>query len=362
MKKIIIFTYYARHLKKLLPLIRVLQNDEQLEIYVVLMTQEERLIAEENGIRYDMLDKYTETPRNHDFDLGWGLEPLITAIDIIEPNLFIAVEVNYILRNAIRYCKQKKIHNLIIQHGLANKYSLQAFLPFEGECFLAWGEYTKNYLVENFAGEKKIVITGGINFDDTLKIKYNRDVISEYFRIDTNKKWIVFTTQTKGPGGCPSDEEIYFGILETAKAAKRYPDYQLIYQVHPSQSIEEVEKILENVEGSMAVVGRYSNTEELIAASDGLITFFSTTAVDALILKKPIMLINLTEDKEFLPFVSQGAAIGAYERDEIDECFKKLVNADMTEIEMTDIINKTNYKNDGKALSRVLDKCYDLLK
>ncbi len=362
MKKIIIFTYYARHFKKLLPLIRVLQKDERLAVYVVLMTQEEQLIAKENGIRYDMLDKYTKTPRNHDFDLGWGLGPLITAIDIIEPDLFIAIEVNYILRNAIRYCKQKKIHNVIIQHGLANKYSLQAFLPFEGECFLAWGEYTKNYLVENFVDEKKIIITGGINFDDTLKIKYDKDVISKYFRIDTNKKWIVFTTQTRGPGGCPSDDEIYWGISETAKAARNYSDCQLIFQVHPSQQIEEVQRILEDIEDTTAVVGKYINTEELIAASDGLITFFSTTAVDALILRKPIMLINLTEDKEFLPFVSQGAAIGAYERDEIAECYKKLVDTDITEIDMTDIINKTNYKNDGKALSRVLDKCYDLLK
>jgi hypothetical protein len=362
MKNILFFTYYARHLKKLLPLIKVMQNDARLRVSVVLMTEEEKRVAEENNIAYSMLDQFTDSPRNYDFDLGWGLEPLIKAIDTVSPDLFIAIEVNYILRNAVRYCKQKKIHNVIIQHGLINKYSLQAFLPFEGEYFLAWGEYTKDYLVENFVDEKKIVLTGGINFDETLKITPDKAKIAAYLGVDPDKKWIVFTTQQKGTGDCPSEEEIHLGITESAKAAMRYKDYQLIFQVHPSQSIDDVLKKLDNVTENTAVAGRYKNTEELIAASDGLITFFSTTAVDALILNKPIMLINMSEDRDFLPFVKQKAAVGAYVKEDISKCFDDLVRQSRgTSIKENDIIDSINFKNDGMALSRVLDKCYQII-
>jgi len=359
MKEILIFTYLQRHLKKMFPIIDEIRKNSDIVLTVILMTQEEQAMAVEHDIEYKMLDEFTEKKRLYDFDLGWGLEPLINAIDRINPDLFIAIEVNYILRNAIRYCHEKKIKSIVVQHGAPNKYSMHAFVPFEGDLFLAWGAFSGDVLAKRNMPKEKIILTGGIPFDRTLSLVPDRNSISRILSLDPGKKWILFTTQGSGSGNMPTPDEIRSGVVETAEALANNEDVQLIYQVHPSQNIDLVTELLDGLSGGNCMVCRYRDTEELISASDAMITFFSTTAIDAVLLRKPLMLINLSDDRDFFPFVQRGAAIGAYEKEDIrpslDRLMSGFVCSDEVYEELADYIN---YKNDGKALSRVMDIIY----
>jgi UDP-N-acetylglucosamine 2-epimerase len=277
----------------------------------------------------------------------------------MKPDLFVAIEVNYILRNAIRYCKQQGIPNLVVQHGTPNNYSLHAFVPFEGDNFAAWGEFTKEFLISKGIDKNKIIIAGGVPFDRTLAITPDKGKIAADLNLSPNKKWLVFTTQGIGAGNRPSEEEIFLGITETAKRALEYADYQLIFQVHPSQRTEDVHKIIDTMEIHNSIVTKYKDTEELMAASDGVITFFSTTAIDAVILGKPLLLINLTDDRDFFPFVKMGVAYGAYEKEEIARSFDKLIREpEHLNLNQIVVANYVNYKNDGQALSRIMSLCY----
>jgi hypothetical protein len=362
MKKVLIFTYLQRHFKKMLPIINELAGNSNIQLYVVLMTQEEKQLAIESGIAYSMLDDYTEKKRNADFDLTWGLEPLINAIDRIQPDLFIAIEVNLILRNAVRYCRQKGYRNLIIQHGTPNRYSLHAFAPFEGDCFAAWGQFTKDFLVEHFVDKAKIVLTGGVPFDLSYSMKPDRKYIGDALGISLLKKWIVFTTQSPGVNNMPTVDEIRAGIIQTVSIARNFPDHQLIIQIHPQQTLEEIRKIVDEVPRHHAIVVKYKNTEELMAASDGVITFFSTTACDAVIMQKPLMLINLSDDKDFYPFAQMKAAYAAYDESDIKKTFCALLSSGNNLIDGQKLAaGYVNYLNDGNALSRVLDLIYAML-
>lgn len=363
MKKILLFTYLQRHLKKMLPIIKEFeQNRDVIELTVLLMTEEEKGIAEANGISYKMLDEYTRRQRSCDFDLAWGLEPLIKAIDLIQPDLFLCIEVNYILRNAVRYCKQTGISTMVVQHGTPNKYSLHAFTPFEADCFAAWGEFARELLVANGVEKSKIQLTGGVHFDRTLKLTPDRHQIIQELNLDSDKKLITFTTQAVGPGNCPSEEEIITGVVSVAEEMIKYGEYQLIYQVHPSQPVEYIKELVDSVENSTAVVVKYKNTEELMAASAGVITFFSTTAIDAVLMKKPLMLINLTDDRDFYPFVPMGVAFGAYDKKQIRKALADLLfRADGLEPNYARAQMYMNYMNDGRALERVMALIYKKL-
>jgi hypothetical protein len=353
-----------RHLKKVIPLIKILQEDKsRIQCQVLVLTKEEKELAEEYGIDYNLLDLYSKEAKQQDFDIGWALSPLINAIDTINPDLFIATEVNYILRNAVRYCKQKGVPNIIIQHGTPNKYSLHAFEPFEGDCFLAWGDYTRDILINNHVDPSRIVVTGGINFDQTLSIEADKSKIAQLLEIDCGKKWITFTTQGSGTGNIPTQEEIASALTETTNHMMKYNDYQLLFQVHPGQMIEDVKKIVDTVPEHTAKVIKYKDTEELIAASDGIITFFSTTALDAIILGKPLMLINLSEDIDFLPFVKMGASYGAYFKEDIGNQLDNLIFcSDNLKNGQKKAAFSINYMNDGRALERVMAICYNRLK
>lgn len=355
MKSILIFTYFQRHLKKMLPIINELEKDTDIKLYVVLMTSEEKEIAEKNNIKYHMLDEFSNIERCYDFDLDWGLQAIINAINLIEPDLFVAIEVNYILRNVVRYCKQINIKSIIVQHGTPNKHSLHAFLPFEGNLFLAWGEFTKRFLVDNGMDEEKIFLTGGVSFDRTITLIPDKDKISKIINADSKKKWILFTTQCTGPGGIPTEEEIEVAIKSTAEYIKKYEEYELLFQVHPSQDIDFVKDLVHSI-NSNCFVGKYPDTEELIKVSDGIITFFSTTAIDAILLYKPLYLINLSEDRDFYPFKEMGVACVSLEVDQIENDFDYFLNKFTIDQEKYNITsNFLNYRNDGKALDRVVE-------
>lgn len=364
MKKILIVTYLERHLKKMLPIIKELERHDGIKLKVMLLTPNEWKLAESEGIKYSRFDDYTARKRRADFDLEWGLEPLINAIEKEKPHLFLAIEVNYILRNAVRHCKSLGIKTMIVQHGMPNKYSLHAFAPFEADCFAAWGDFTKEFLVKNGVEPERIVVTGGPVFDKIVSLKPDKGKIYTEIGIGPgSKKIIVFTMQKQGPGFRPSIEEIEAGTIETIKAASQCQDVLLLFQAHPEQTIEYIQRFAEKAGYSDARVIKYYDTESLIAVSDGVITFFSTTATDALVLGKPLLTINLSDDRDFYPFVSMGAAFGAYTKEEIMPAFKKLVeNPEELKDGREKAVPYVVYKTDGKSLGRVLNLIEKFLK
>ena len=364
MKKILVATYYERHLKKMLPIIKALEGQDDIDLKVMLLTPDEWTLAESQGIRYSRFDGYMVTERRTAFDLGWGLEALINAIETEKPHMLLAIEVNYILRNAVRHCRGLGIRTLIVQHGTPNRDSLHAFAPFEADCFAAWGDFTKDFLVKNGVEPERIVVTGGPIFDQTALLKPDRSQIYTELGIGPEvNKTIVFTMQGQGVGSSPTAEEIEAGIVETMKAASQYQDVLLLFQARPGQRVEDIQNIGSKAGCSGARAIRYHDTEALIAASDGVITFFSTTAIDALILGKPLLLINLSDDRDFLPFVPIGAAFGAYTEGEIGPAFRRLIECpDELRAGRERAVPYMVYKVDGKSLERVLNLVRSMLK
>ncbi|MCD1259532.1 hypothetical protein B5M42_011890 [Paenibacillus athensensis] len=356
-KNVLIFSYLPRHLKKLLPLVAELVQDTRFHVSLVLMTREEQAIAAQLNLPYRMLDEFTQLPRNHDFDLGWGLEPLIRAISDLEPELFIAIEVNYILRNAVRFCKQTRIPSIILQHGTPNRYSRHAFVPFEGNLFAAWGEFTRDFLIREGMNPHQIVLTGGIPFDASMNKKPQREELARELRLDLNKQWILFTTQGPGAGNRPTPEEIHHSIAETAQFFGASRGCQLLLQIHPGQQIDEIQAIVDEV-ASDAIVMKYRDTEQLIASCDRMMTFFSTTALDAIIMGKPLLLINLSGEEEFLPFVRMDAALGVYKKEDMRETLEQFLTYRALPERIRRAAEYVNDRNDGQALLRILNLIY----
>lgn len=354
-KQILVVTYLERHLQKMIPIIHEIEKRKEYNLKVILRTSFEAKLAEKEGIKYVKFDHY-EKRRGADFDIEWGLYPLIKAIEEEKPDLLLAIEVNLILRNAIRLCKNIGTKTLIVQHGTPNKYSLHAFAPFEADYFAAWGNFTRDFLVSNGVDSDRIVVTGGPIFDTYLSVKHDKERIYQELGIRSDiKKLIVFTMQGQGAGFRPSLEEIETGVIETIKAASQYPEIELVFQIHPQQKIEDVEIIAKKAWPLKAKIIRYGDTESLIAVADGVITFFSTTAIDALIFNKPLLLINLTDDKDFFPFVPMQAAYGAYTKEEIENAFRQLVeNPDILKPARQNAVEYMAYKIDGKSMDRVM--------
>jgi len=361
MGKILFFSYFERHLRKLAPLIRSLSYRTDINMVNLNLTQSEVDYCIKNQIPFTKLERYNSRVKRRDFDLLWGLEALIRAIDVEQPSIFIAAEVNYILRNAVRYCSQKGVTSIILQHGIPQPHSLHAFVPFEGDYFLTWGEYSKRYLIDNEFPENKIVVTGGMNFDEIINLLVNKKAVSEKIGADPEKNWVIFTMQGS-VGGFPTQEELEAGLITVVKEIRNYKNIQLIIKPHPEQRKELIYRTLGDL-ARFVVITDYTETSEIIKASDALITYFSSTALDALVLHKPILLINLSDDRDFLPLASMGAAEAAYTLEEIPVKLA-LLEKSMNYFSSTrsyQAASDMNYLNDGKALSRIESFCVDIL-
>jgi len=72
------------------------------------------------------------------------------------------------------------------------------------------------------------------------------------------------------------------------------------------------------------------------------------------------MLINLSDDRDFFPFAKMGVAIGVYEAKDICFSIEKLLNGSAFKNKSYDeAAEYINYKNDGKALQRVMAIIYE---
>jgi len=322
-KKILAMTYVNRHFEKIVPVLKRLIKEPLLDLEILLFTPQEWQSAERHNVPFLRFESFSGGKnRQKLFDWQFGLKALVIAINQIRPDMLLMMEVNYIARDAVRYAKSLGIQTFIMQHGTPNKFSLHAFEPFEADVMATWGKFTNDYLIENGVEKEKLIITGGPAFDHLSSISPDKERIAQQLGLNPEKEWILFATQATGAGGRPTAEEIEKSIKKVCKVASKYENYELIFQVHPMQRIDDIQQYVTG----RAHVCKYSSTSELIAVSKLFVTMFSTTALDALYMGKNILLINLAADMEFFPLARMGAALEARSEEDIEKHLLTILN------------------------------------
>ncbi len=141
---------------------------------------------------------------------------------------------------------------------------------------------------------EKFSVTGQPRFDvlvsgggsDTSSV--NTDKTSA---VAENKVDILFASQPN-VAGCFGSEAARVKMLEEIyRAAKRIDGAVVTLRPHPDEDVQVHRKIIEKT-GVAVVVDMPGSTavEEAIKACDALLTFHSTTALEALIADKPVIL------------------------------------------------------------------------
>lgn len=362
-KRILYISYFEHHLLKAMPVLQAAQAYPGIEVVCACLTADATTKARTQGLSVIDIDPFAARPRQTEFDLGWVLDPMIRIIKEFNPDLVLVMEVNYSLRNIIRYCRDNRIKTMVMQHGAPNSSSLHAFAPFEGDIFAAWGDFSRDYLIKHGVPAERIVVTGSPSF-----IRYDnrpQDIkeVRAGLGVDDTEKIIVFTTQNTGAGGLPTAAEIRNGVQQAALALGKRSDARLFVQVTHSQPIREVQQLVDEVGAHQTIVGRYPNTQALIAASSGLITFFSTTAIEALFMEKPILLITLEGEQDFFPFVSMKAAYGAERPEEIEPAVNRLLDKPEALAEGRDLAAPPMVRSGGReAVDNIMVVIFELLK
>lgn len=217
------------------------------------------------------------------------------------------------------------------------------------------GDFAREILKNCGVDEKKLVVTGYPSYDALVHAEghFQRNVICRKFGLDPRRSILVFTTEN-----LPIRES---ELLARAvySAVKGFPSLQFIVKVHPSESELSIYSKLAKELDLQAVITRDASIYEVLYVCDLVVTGFSATALDAMMLNKPVVTINFTGLKDPLPFADDGAAIGVYEERTLksaieaalyDEILKKKLRRKQKEF-----VFRHSYSKDGRATIRVVD-------
>ena len=276
--------------------------------------------------------------------------------------LILSDEVGFYGRILVTACRKFNIKTLGIQHGAIDENHIEYIHADEGpvlpcpipDVTAVWGEKDKRLIVESgLYSDANVKVTGSPRYDylaEAGKI-YSKDRIHKHFNT-TGEKLVSVTTQ---PFHIFSEREQW--LRAVASASKQLGNAFFVVKPHPAENPAMHEEICKKYGGANIAVSTDVDTNELIYASDMMITSHSTTGLESLILGTPLMTLNLTGMADPMPYASSGAAVGVYNEEDIAPAIKSMLDGKfpprMDEC-IKQYIREYAYMVDGKASKRVV--------
>jgi len=226
------------------------------------------------------------------------------------------------------------------------------------------GDSCKNTLVSQGVDASRIVVTGQPRFDELFQKNLNEEMYLN-LGIDKDKKTILLTHAHFVEAGMWSQEEEDIFLSSIIRASSKVPNSQLIIKLHPWQDINRYRRFLDKESKDIILCGEDTDIYALINLCDVLLTVLSMTALEALIVNKPVIIIDLFGELES-PYVQSGAAIGVSKKEDIEPVIEKALYNKEIRRNLAQARGKFvydhAYKQDGKASKRVADLIIRMVK
>ncbi|MFC1729982.1 UDP-N-acetylglucosamine 2-epimerase [candidate division KSB1 bacterium] len=281
--------------------------------------------------------------------------------------VFAIDETGLVGRSLLVGAKRNNVKSIAMQHGVVPEGSFEYIhlkkemkgktKPPLADITCVYGNQTKEFLVKRGCYPKEsIKIAGQPKYDLLANADkfFKKSEIYKELGLDPKKKTILITTQPIPYGEMASIVSAVF------KAAKSIPKTQVVIKLHPREyhADESRYKKLAKEEGIDVLITKKANLYKLLYICDVNITKHSTTALEAMIVDKPVITINLMSRLDFFSYASSGAAIGVYEEEKVKEAIKKALynrKAQKTmEKARKSFIKRNIYQVDGKATERIV--------
>ena len=274
---------------------------------------------------------------------------------ISKPNIIVVItDAPSIERLIIHAGKMLKIPSLRLQIGLIGHRHDQCELLVDKMAIC--GEATKKILTDKCKIDPdKLIITGCPAYDRLVNANkfFNKEQILMSLKLKEYKKIIVFATENL------TEKENKKLANIVCKSLGNFNDIQLIIKVHPGESDLQIYKNIAKNIGIDYKVMRDIDTYKILYVSDLLITYFSATGLEAMILKKPVIALNPFKGNDPVGYATSGATLFARNVKEL-ECsisnalYENQVSTTLIE-NMNEYVYKQSFKQDGKATERVVD-------
>ncbi len=228
---------------------------------------------------------------------------------------------------------------------------------------LVYGEADRELLtgIGNYPHDT-VRVTGAPRYDHLALATnaYPRERYAEKYGLDPGRDIVLWTTQCHGL----SDDENRRTIDEVLRAVTAV-GAQLVIKQHPREGAKYtrwLERAVAKHSAVSVIVPKGSDIYEHIVCSDILISKYSTTVTEALILDKPVVILNLGFTADRVNYVQDGVAHGAYSAGELTQVLERMQNNDSSLRDGRDRFrSRSLHGNDGQATARVASIVRELL-
>jgi hypothetical protein len=219
---------------------------------------------------------------------------------------------------------------VIIQDGLrTNDMTGNYVMPKVGNVHATWGEYYKKWHVDRGKSAENQVITGFPRHDRLVRLPpVDREAICRRFGLDPNRKIALVATEWYQAATTRYMSDVEEGYARLVfRALKPHKDLQIVAKLHPYFQ-ERCGRIVSEIaeQEKVDVVIAKDSLWELIQVSSFVVVYLSTVTVEALIIGKPVISVNLVDGRDITGLTQEGLAIGAYDEESFDRAVRKCLS------------------------------------
>ena len=290
------------------------------------------------------------------------IEALKNIFESVQPCVVATVpDRKPVARIALALAKQYGVPSLTIQPALYSDHP--QYGPLYADKVAVIDEHGREvYAKRGGITPERMVITGSPRWDSTFTSKQTlrtpKGEIRRKLGLHPSEKLVVFATE--GVGIPLSNTQRM--IQAVLYAMSPHDNTRLVIKLHPTESLEQYNGMFSDLDWThhQPIIMKDIDLYSLLAVSDLLITGFSNVALEAALLDKPVLTINLTGEPDPLPFVRDGIALGAYSEVEIKQQFDRIICDDTSTREQLQARRHQYMKRnpqllDGKAVDRIIE-------
>jgi hypothetical protein len=222
-------------------------------------------------------------------------------------------------RAAVAACRAAGVPSVAIQHGiLYPKYYSYRHAGDEADCPLPdrtalFGESARRFLVEQGRYPPgSLVVTGSPKFDELLRAagQWDREALRRRLGAAADEALLAVASRFRGIRETHQSLGSAFPAL--VRAVEATPGVRCVVKPHPAERPDEYERVVRELGARrVTLLAPASDLMELLHASDALLTVESLSAVEALVLGRPVLVLNMPTNLREL--VECGAALGVPE-------------------------------------------------
>jgi hypothetical protein len=222
-------------------------------------------------------------------------------------------------RAVLLACRRAGVPTVAVQHGIVYpKYFSYRHDPDEADCprpdrTAVFGEAARR-LLTTLGGypPESLVLTGSPRFDDLLAAAgaWDRDETRRRLGVSPGERLVVVASRFRAIRDTHASIGSAFPAL--VAALESMPDARAVVKPHPAEGSEGYAEVLRRAGARrVTLVDPREDLMRLLHAADVLVTVESLSAVEALVLGRPVIVLNMPT--HLADLVAAGAALGVPE-------------------------------------------------